>query len=659
MEIKILSRAENGAEEYISLEENALSAEIMKKEEESTTEIRITAKKDFNGVIRIGLSPKSSEQISKDKILSDALPEFFLPGFMYGTNRGEAPLVVDSKTPRLRLEDNFPASPWWMVRSDRLSHPAALMYENGRVTGFAASPYYIFSEGEKIAWEPGLEGDFVQYTGFGCSIENSEVWYTLGYENAPWMFFHSHEIRDRKPLKENCFSIKAGECVTVKLYCFDYEAEDECGIHTALKQVYEKYHENPRKASTVAETVRDISTAIMEDAWTDEGHCYNCFVFDKGDHYEYRLLPSISWTNGLSAAVPMLISAHRLSNEKMRLQTIDCIDHIVDCSINEKNDLPFLVERDGKWSNHGWWYDKQNVPGHVAYLIGQSVYLILKAYEWEKKQGVTHDSWLRFAERVISRTEQGRNQDGEYPYVFSEKTGSGQEYDSMSGAWCMAAAAYYCFLTGERKYLADILKSEKWYYDSFVKHQQCYGGPLDTDKNMDSEGILSYIRAVRYIHEILNAEQELNHLLDHMRDALYYEYTYKFCYNSPVKVPPLSENGWSSCGGSITSVTNPHIHPMSSSITNEMVYYLGFREDEYIRSRLEDTKLWSCQCHNTYDKEFGYGKVGWMSERFCHCEGLLDETYPDGTPASTWFALMPWACGSILEGLTGDLWKED
>ena len=142
-----------------------------------------------------------------------------------------------------------------------------------------------------------------------------------------------------------------------------------------------------------------------------------------------------------------------------------------------------------------------------------------------------------------------------------------------------------------------------------------------------------------------------------MRDALYYEYTFKFCYNSPIKVPPLSTMGWSSSGGSITSVTNPHIHPMSSSIIDEMFYYLSCREDDYIRQRMEDTILWSCQCHNTFDGEFGYGKKGWMSERFCHSEGLLKETYPDGTPASTWFALMPWACGSILEGLTGSAWS--
>ena len=95
-----------------------------------------------------------------------------------------------------------------------------------------------------------------------------------------------------------------------------------------------------------------------------------------------------------------------------------------------------------------------------------------------------------------------------------------------------------------------------------------------------------------------------------MRDALYNEYTFKFCYNSPIKVPPLGSVGWSSSDGSITSVVNPHIHPMSSSILDEMFYYLSRKEDAYIRGRLEDTAAWSCQCHNTFDGEFGYVKKG-------------------------------------------------
>ena len=652
MNLTLTARAKDGQESYTPLDKHALRAEvrysgIFPRE----AEVRITADEDFTGVIRFALKARTEG--------GAAGARFFLPGFMYGTNRGNAPLVTDSKTPRLRLTEEFPASPWWMVRSDRLSHPCALMILDGRVTGVSASPYYLNTKAGVQAWEPGVSGSFGQYAGFGCSLESREVWYTLGYENAPWLFVDSHHIKPRSPLGENCFYIAKDETVIVRIHCFDEPLEDERGIHRILRWVYDRFHEPPRRLRSVRETVREIASAVSNDAWLQEKHSYAGFVFDRGDHFEVRLLPSITWTNGLSAAVPVLCSAHRLQDEAMRAQALDCIDHIVRNCLNLLSGLPYLSEQDGVWSNRGWWYDKQHTPGHAAYLVGQSVYLILKAYAREKEQGTVHEEWLRFAERVIARTEQGRSQDGEYPYVFSETTGAGLEYDSFSGSWCMAAAAYYELLMGDRTYVPNLLKSESWYHEAYVLRQECYGGPLDIDKNVDSEGILSYIRAVRCLHEIAEDSGRKELLLDHLRDALYYEFTFKFCYNSPVKVPPLSTVGWSSCGGSITSVTNPHIHPMSSSVLDEMAYYLRFREDPYVRSRFSDTLLWSCQCHNTFDREYGYGKTGWMSERFCHSEGLLKEIWPDGSPASTWFALMPWACGSLLEGLTGEIWDKE
>jgi hypothetical protein len=645
-DLMLSARSRGGSEKYTSLASHGLTMQsrILSGEGSAASpwaqEIEITAESAFVGVIRIALPVGNNAR-------------FFLPGFLYGTNRGDAPLVVDSKCPRLRAREDFPASPWWMVRSDRLSHPCAFAFGDGHLTGFAASPYYVRTKDGRIPWQPGVHGTFDQYCGFGCSLAPGELIYTLGYENAPWFFLDAHHFFPRAPLDGSCFNLSQGERITVRLSRFDLPAEDERTLHDALKWVYGCFHESPARKCTVQETVRSIAGAIERDAWLPERHAYSGFVFDRGDHFEYNPLPSISWTNGLSAAVPMLLSAHRLQDETMRAQALDCIGHIVRTSMNGKSGLPWMTEENGVWNNHGWWFDRLRTPGHAAYLVGQSTYLILKAYAQEKRHGVIHGDWLNFCRRVIGRTEKSRNSDGEYPYILSEKTGAGIEYDSFSGAWCMAAAAYYSALTGDREYLPGLLRSERWYHDAYIRHQECYGGPLDIDKNIDSEGILAYIRAVRFLHAITGDAI----LLDHLRDAFYYEYTFKFCYNSPIRVPPLSTTGWSSCGGSITSVTNPHIHPMSSSVIDEMLYYLDRREDPYIRSRLEDTILWSCQCHNTFDGEFGYGKKGWMSERFCYSEGLVKEHYPDGTPASTWFALMPWACGSILEGLTGEIWE--
>ena len=168
MILRLTARAENGPESYEPLARHALREEIRLPESGDPAEIilRITADSDFSGVIRIALPLEKP----------DPSALFFLPGFMFGSNRGDAPLVTDSKTPRLRMDGGFPASPWWMVRSDRLSHPCALMILNGNLRGLSASPYYICRDGNRTAWRPGLSGDFDQYAGFGCSLADGEVW---------------------------------------------------------------------------------------------------------------------------------------------------------------------------------------------------------------------------------------------------------------------------------------------------------------------------------------------------------------------------------------------------------------------------------------------------------------------------------------------------
>ena len=597
----------------------------------------------WTGVIRLNLSFEA-----------DA-PRFFLPGFIYGTNRGEAPLVTDSRTPRLRpAPADFPASPWWLTRSDRLSHPVALAFTGDRVTGLCAAPYFIRQGGARRAWTPGAKGDFDQYAGFGCDLDRREVCYTLGYENAPWFFLDSHHVEPRAALAENALCLEAGEVIDFRVAVFDYPAADPRAIDGAIRWVYGRFHEPPREGLPIPVAVGDIARAVSGAAWLEDRDAYAGFVFDAHHDHEVRALPSISWTNGLAVAVPMLQAARRLGDGEMRARELRCVDHIVSTSLNPKNGLPFTAEVDGVWGNRGWWYDRQPTPGHAAYLVGQALYYVLKAWDLERRHGVEHPGWLAWAEGILEVTERSRNGDGEYPYIFSEQSGAGLCYDAMSGAWCLAAAAYHAALTGQRRRLGALLESEARYHAAYVAPMVCYGGPLDIDGQVDSEGVLAYIRAARWLHAITGDAA----LLRRMGDALEYEFTFKFCYNSPIRVPPLSRVGWSSCGGSITSVTNPHIHPMSSGIVDELAYYARATGDAYMAGRLADTVAWSRQVSSRFDGEYDYGRRGWMSERFCHCQGLLTEKYPDGSPASTWFALMPWACGCILEGLCGAAWTD-
>ncbi|MGN7761320.1 hypothetical protein [Paenibacillus sp. 22594] len=656
MELIVTARSKYQKDiEYTGLDRHGLSSSV------EITGGNGSAKQPFKAVVRVRNLGSSTWAgvIHVELPFAKVHPRFFLPAFMYGRNRGEAPQNVPNEFPRLREGNpSRPSSPWWMVRSDRLSHPAALVYDNGTIYGLCASPYFISKDGVKIQWKPDLPGEFYQYGGYTCSLAKGTVGYTLGYENAPLLFIKSRLVKERAPLDENCFELAPAEPVEFTLDLYEYEAESELGINAVLEDIYFRYHQPPRQGSDIQTAAADLSKAIYQYAWLPEDRSYSTFVYEDKETggYRYNKIISISWTNGLTVATPVLMAALRLGEESMRGQALSCIENIIENSLNPASGLPYEAYQDGKWSIAGWWFDGMRTPGHSAYLCAQAMFYIMKAYEFEKRiKNGYHEDWMVFVKKVLLVLEKSKNSDDEYPTILSERTGAGLEYDSFSGTWCMAAMAYYGWLTGDRTHLEGLKRSEKHYYETYVKRMECYGAPLDADKAVDSEGILAYIKAVRYLHALTGDDL----YLDHMRDAIHYEFTFKFVYNSPVKVPPLSTIGWSSCGGSVTSVANPHIHPMSSNLVDELHYFVQQREDSYVRQRMLDTVGWGCQTYNRYDKEFDHGLTGWMSERFCHSEGLVTETYSDGSPASTWFCLMPWASGSVIEGLVGDYWESN
>lgn len=643
--------------DYYPCEKYGLKIELSDEKRDASgfcTELKVavsnTSEQDFSGIIHLKITADDREA------------KFFMPGFMYNTNTADMPSSGRKAFPRIKRDpDGKPESEFFMTRSDRLAEPVSIVFSAGIVRGIAAPPYWV-RENERlmpVSFKDGVKSpeyaEFVQYGGFSCNISDNgkaSVGYTLGYEDAPWLFVQTANVLEREAVDaHNSFGLNAGETIEFPIITYDYEGADERAIYKALAHVYDRFHEAPRTIPGMDEdkAVSLLSSAIRDNAWLEKEKMYSGFVYDRTEGPRFNKIGSLSWTNGLSVAVPMLFSANRSQDEKARQQSLEFIGNVIQNSFNPDSGLLYDAVEDGKWSVRGWWYNGMHSGGHSAYLNGQAVYYILKAYLSEKNdRGTVHDDWLSFAKPVIRKFNSEMNSDYEYPFSFSEKTGAGLEYDSMGGAWCLAATALYELVTGDREYLNILKKSEKHYHDAFVVKCECYGGPLDTDKAVDDEGILAYIRAVRILHEITEDE----YFLDHMKDALNYECSFKLSYNTPVSVMPLSAIGWSSCGGSITSVANPHIHPMSSTIIPEMRYYADLRGDGYIRERLEDTVKWSLQTFNTYDKEYGYGDPGWMSERFCFCRGLLTEKYPDGSPASTWFALMPWASASIIEGLT-------
>ncbi|WP_026526425.1 hypothetical protein [Butyrivibrio sp. VCD2006] len=655
-DINCVARSSEGEHsDYYSCDKYGLKIVLSDEKDDANgfyTDVKVgitnTSKEDFNGVIHLKF------------MADDENPKFFMPGLMYNTNTADKPSSGRKAFPRIkRNPEGMPESQYFMTRSDRLAEPVSLVFSLGKVKGIAAPPYWVCENGKSVpvSCEEGVKktegAEFVQYGGFSCNINDNgkvSVGYTLGYEDAPWLFVQTATVLERRAVdKKNSFCIKAGETIEFSIIIYDYEGEDERAIYRALTHTYECFHEAPRtiKGMDSEKALTLLSGAIRDNAWLEDEKMYSGFVYDR-EEPRYNKIGSLSWTNGLSVAVPMLFAANSIQDEKARRQSLEFIDNVVRNSFNPNSNLLYDAVDDGKWSVRGWWYNGMHSGGHSAYLNGQAVYYILKAYLSEKNEhNIVHDDWITFVVPVIRKMNSEMNSDHEYPFSFSENTGAGLEYDSMGGAWCLTATALYEFVTGDTEYLDALKKSEQHYYDAYVVKCECYGGPLDTDKAVDDEGILAYVRALRILHEITKED----YLLEHMKFALYYECSFKLSYNTPVSVMPLSKIGWSSCGGSITSTANPHIHPMSSTIIPEMRYYVDASGDKYMKERLEDTVKWSLQTFNTYDKEYGYGEPGWMSERFCFCQGLLTEKYPDGSPASTWFALMPWASASIIEGL--------
>lgn len=618
---------------YEEAERFGLEARVHRKEKRGETqraELCITnrAQTPFCGVIRAELWVQTSS------------PRFFLPAFLYGLNRGDVPRYtgqngISPLFPRLSLtERGLPYAREWMVRADRLSHPAAILWDGKCAYGISAPP---------------LRPD--GFNGFFCRMGESEsaVGFTLGYENAPALYV---ECRTVAPANVGCVTVEAGQTLCVPLTLYRVPGADERCINRIVRGVYEAFHQPPRSGASLQKAVRDIANAIREDAYVPSICNYSTRVFLENGEARQEPLASISWTGGVEVAVPLLRAALRLGDGGMRAQALSVVDHIVNNSMNPASGLPFDAWENGQWTTCGWWDGCLSQSGHSAYLIGQALYYILTAYELEYRAGVEHSDWLTFVCGCLHRVLPTQNEQGEFPYLWSSRTGEALEYGSFAGCWCAAAAAYCGRICKDGRFLAAAQRAAHHYHNAYVRRMECFGTPVDTYKAPDSEGILAFVKLCRRLHEATGQEEFLRMLGDGME----YEFTFKFCWNPPIGAQPLKRLGWSACGGSVTSVCNPHIHPMSNAVCDELAYCARATGDDYYAARLQDTVLWALQTYSTHDGEYDFGKTGWMSERFCYSEGLLTERYEDGSLCSTWRCFLPWGAANILEGLCGTIW---
>ncbi len=639
-------------------------------------EINNHSDKIWTGVIKVALLTDKKDA------------RFFLPGYMYGNNNSESnlPPRLIKEFQRLRKGPvNEPFSPYWYMRSDQLTHPVAVMFTDHEIVGISGSPYMTKAD-PLTFWEPGnsraREG-FAGYNGFYCSIEkNAEAGFTVGYLNYPGIYTSPWEYtRYNASQSQGCISIPAGTTAKFGIRVFSFKSEHEDGLSKVIENVYDSYHEKPLKKneSGIRETVTDICNAISKDAYSPAGNSYSLITmrsmsifmsnqyemkkrYTPGD-YEFNYEGLIGWTNGAVIAVPLLQASYRLSDGALHSQAVKVIDEIIDKSLNPTTGIPYCAKINGKWTNKGWWtpwIQSEGVkPGHSSYIIGQSLYYILKAYELEKAHGHEHAAWLTFVGKIIETVSKTQDKNGAFPRFWDEATGVGTEYEAFSGCWVSATMAYYIKLTSRKDLLPIVRKSEMHYYNDVVR-MECSKTPLDVADAPDSEGILAYIRLTKILSELVEdkAGNSISYL-ERMRTGIDYALSFTYCYNVPNLLPPLGQLNWSTSGGCVTSVCNAVIHCMLNTILDELHYYYKRTGNEYYGKRLADIYDWGLQVLNQRDCQFFFGKKGWSSEYFCQAERyVIDVRFSDGTKSSLWFAYHPWATAAILEGICGKMWKE-
>ncbi|MFP4377959.1 MAG: hypothetical protein ACLFP4_13030 [Spirochaetales bacterium] len=625
-------------------------------------------------------------------------PFYLLPGFLYGTNRAEQPVHEKAKHwPRIIPGgDSSPTPPYssfFTVRADRLTHPLSMVRLGGIAVGLSGA-VYVDPPGEAMPERSrrGIatatdEANGVQplVAGFGCAWlqDRARLIYTVGHENAPWLYSGSGVKSQTGPGDDLVLEPQAA--ITFQCRVFERAAGDSGDnrvFSDLIRALYASTHERPRQvgvdppspsanrsAEQMAVAVELIAGALFDHAYNSEAKNY-CTSLREQDGAVVQATDSfsISWTGGLAVAVPLLLAAHRMRTDTsqrsrkrdwsaVRAQALECVVHFTR-SINPASGLPFDAFRDGRWTTNGWWeeyvWSLEGKRGHSSYLVGEALYYLLLAYEIEKTHGAPHPEWLLFAKKVLAAAEPTISESGEYPYIWSVESGRGMEYDALCGAWMTAARAYEYALAGGQNVLASARRTLSAYH-VHVREMLCYGAPHDTWKAPDQEGVLAFIKAARLLHKATGD----SYYLECLRDGLDYELTWQYCYNTRPERPPLSTVGWSSAGGSVTSVANQCVHPMGLIVLDDLAWYAEQTGERYYVDRAHDKLLWALQTFNRFDREYDHGLAGWLSERFDATPILSIDNYPDGTPASTWFVAHPWAAGCVLEALTGKLWRKE
>ena len=569
-------------------------------------------------------------------------PYFQIPGYLYGTNN-----LKGSRGSQFKLDYGgaveYPNGSKLSTRADRSTHNGIITVHNKVLQMLAITEKMEGIEyTSNDIWKP-------RYCYNGLMLDTSQktfdvVGFTLGYEHFPKRYGHVWDDPKTPAMDEythGWIDNGKGKQLTAQVFYFaDTAIEGIPAYGKAIRTYYDHYHVAPKVRSNRTDAMQKIAGAILKDGWNDEQK----FFIQSSDDYG-KVRGDAAWTGGLQVAYPMLKAGLKLQNQLAVNTALEFMDNLCTNAINRKAQLLFEECRDGDWHVTGWWGLRKDCcnwgdkPRHSAYVNGQAAYYLLKSYELT---GRKHSLWLQTARMVLETAIKSQNEVGAYARFFDPDSGTAVDYDGFQSCWFVPAIALLWQFTNETRYLKSAEIAADHYLSWHLKGE-LYGTPMDTHDAVDEEGNLAFLAACTELHKATKKQK----YIDYARIGMDYEFSWKFCYNTVFSNNPLQSLNWSSCGGSITSTHNIHIHQMGNLAAADIYYLYRQTDDEYYAQRLRDTCIWGNGTYNRFDGEFGFGLEGQTTEQFFHTDAIL---LPWWRPwdGGVWEAYLPWAPGCIL-----------
>ncbi len=567
-----------------------------------------------------------------------------IPACIFGDNNHH--LVRPNEFPTLHdaVPNEQGPAPLWEFRADRAACPVSMLCTPAGVVALSIAPY---------ADDAAAKDGFIR-NGLFAGLPNTGG-VSLGYGNDPLSYVNKTMFRPPTAHRSR------GAGTTGSLYWLP--GIGKAGAHGIIRDLYERLREIPVHRKTAVEAARALFEGFIKPNWSEEFGNYTnmaCRVPVDNILKAWRPVSEIGWTGGGVFAWPLQLAQQRWPEEKLPKSSAQILDQIV-ATWNDRsgffNDVagPSLVGVPGQGGEikdggiNGWWsgFMPHTMNRHCAYTNGHAAYYLLKCARQLREQGGDPVAWEDAALRVCDNVIELQRGDGALGYLFSAEQRKVVDWDGFAGCWFAAALPLAYALTQNDFYLKAARRALR-YYAHAVAELNCYGTPMDTYKSVDQEGVLAFVQATRWMHAITGEVE----WLELLRAGADYELLWRYAYRARPEFAPLKDSGWNSCGGSVTSVSNPHIHPMGLVITEPLRYLAQQTGDNYYRDRSDDGVAWALQTLELYPEVSGYGPYGVMTERYCPSDGLLIETFEgSGEPASMWWSYNAWAAANVLEGL--------